>query len=81
MHITQAGSSMYQFLHIPRVPCGENVRNNAEKLLEFMKQVIPRLMEFQPEFMFVSAGFDAHDQDFINGGMVKLNEFDYEWAT
>jgi acetoin utilization deacetylase AcuC-like enzyme len=40
---------------------------------------LPRLEAFQPQMLFVSAGFDAHrDDDLAQLGLV---EADYEWIT
>jgi acetoin utilization deacetylase AcuC-like enzyme len=35
-------------------------------------QIFPRLMEFQPDMIFISAGFDAHKKDVLNGGYIAL---------
>jgi len=40
---------------------------------------LPRLREFRPEFIFVSAGFDAHREDSL--GQLRLVEDDYAWIT
>jgi acetoin utilization deacetylase AcuC-like enzyme len=40
---------------------------------------LPRLREFQPEMIFISAGFDAHYEDEMGG--LKLFERDYIWVT
>jgi acetoin utilization deacetylase AcuC-like enzyme len=40
---------------------------------------LPRLEEFQPEMIFVSAGFDAHREDDL--GQLGLVEADYAWIT
>ncbi|HET7776294.1 MAG TPA: histone deacetylase family protein, partial [Azospira sp.] len=40
---------------------------------------LPRLHEFQPEMLFISAGFDAHYEDDM--GSMKLVESDYAWVT
>ncbi len=40
---------------------------------------LPRLDEFKPEMLFISAGFDAHYEDDM--GSMKLFEKDYAWAT
>jgi len=40
---------------------------------------IPRLNEFKPEMIFISAGFDAHREDEL--GQLGLVEADYEWIT
>ncbi|MFD0667538.1 histone deacetylase family protein [Ramlibacter sp. MAHUQ-53] len=40
---------------------------------------IPRLEEFRPEMIFISAGFDAHREDDL--GQLGLVEQDYAWIT
>ena len=40
---------------------------------------IPRLDDFRPEMIFISAGFDAHREDDM--GQLGLVEADYEWIT
>jgi acetoin utilization deacetylase AcuC-like enzyme len=40
---------------------------------------LPRLDEFRPQMLFVSAGFDAHREDDL--GQLGLVEADYEWIT
>jgi acetoin utilization deacetylase AcuC-like enzyme len=40
---------------------------------------MPRLEEFRPEMIFISAGFDAHREDDL--GQLGLVEADYEWIT
>lgn len=40
---------------------------------------MPRLDEFRPEMIFISAGFDAHREDEL--GQLGLVEADYEWIT
>ena len=40
---------------------------------------LPRLEEFKPEIIFISAGFDAHYEDDM--GSLKLTEPDYAWVT
>jgi acetoin utilization deacetylase AcuC-like enzyme len=40
---------------------------------------IPRLEEFRPELIFISAGFDAHREDDM--GQMGLVEQDYAWIT
>lgn len=50
---------------------------------EFRRQIrehwLPALDEFRPQFIFVSAGFDAHILDDMSG--LKLTEADYGWIT
>ena len=40
---------------------------------------MPRLEEFKPEMIFISAGFDAHREDDL--GQLNLNEQDFAWIT
>jgi acetoin utilization deacetylase AcuC-like enzyme len=40
---------------------------------------MPRLEEFKPEMIFISAGFDAHREDDM--GQLGLVEQDYAWMT
>jgi len=40
---------------------------------------LPALERFQPEMLFISAGFDAHRDDDMS--MLGLNEADYTWVT
>ena len=40
---------------------------------------MPRLEAFQPELIFISAGFDAHREDDM--GQLGLVEQDYAWIT
>lgn len=40
---------------------------------------LPRLREFKPEFIFISAGFDAHHEDDLGG--MKLHERDFSWVS
>jgi acetoin utilization deacetylase AcuC-like enzyme len=42
-------------------------------------QWLPKLEEFRPEMIFVSAGFDAHREDDL--GQLGLVEADYAWIT
>ncbi len=41
--------------------------------------VLPALDSFRPEFVFISAGFDAHHADPL--ALLELHDDDYEWAT
>ena len=40
---------------------------------------LPRLRAFQPQMIFISAGFDAHKDDPL--AYLKLTEDDYRWVT
>ncbi len=41
--------------------------------------VLPRLSEFAPDFILISAGFDAHEDDPL--ASLRLREDDYAWIT
>ncbi len=45
----------------------------------FEQAILPRLAAFRPEFLFVSAGFDAHTRDPLAN--LNLLEPDYAWVT
>ena len=40
---------------------------------------LPRLEEFRPRMIFISAGFDAHREDDL--GQLGMVEADYAWIT
>jgi len=53
---------------------------NGEDFRQMVDDVwLPRLREFKPEMVLVSAGFDAHYEDDLGG--MKLHENDYVWVT
>ena len=60
-------------LPVPAYTRGDVIRKMIEK--EWM----PRLEAFQPEMIFISAGFDAHREDDL--GQLGLVEADYAWIT
>jgi acetoin utilization deacetylase AcuC-like enzyme len=43
------------------------------------RKLIPALRKFRPDFIFISAGFDAHRRDPL--AQLRLEEADYAWAT
>ena len=69
------------------VPMGTNMLNvpvapytRGPEIRELIDQMwMPRLEEFAPQMVFVSAGFDAHREDEL--GQLGLVEADYEWIT
>jgi acetoin utilization deacetylase AcuC-like enzyme len=54
-----AGQGRGFTLNIPLSPGGGDV----EYLMAFSEQVLPRLKEFKPQLLLISAGFDAHIDD------------------
>jgi acetoin utilization deacetylase AcuC-like enzyme len=49
----------------------------AKKAIE--TQWLPALEQFEPQIIFISAGFDAHKEDLLGG--MALVEADYAWMT
>ena len=47
----------------------------------YRKKIFPALRDFDPDLIFISAGFDAHRADTMNFGYVGMVEDDYEWLT
>jgi acetoin utilization deacetylase AcuC-like enzyme len=45
----------------------------------FEETILPRLREFKPDFVVISAGFDAHARDPLAN--LNLLEADFDWAT
>ena len=60
-------------LPVPAYTKGREVRELVESIW------IPRLEDFKPEMIFISAGFDAHREDDM--GQMGLVEQDYAWIT
>jgi acetoin utilization deacetylase AcuC-like enzyme len=58
---------------VPAYTKGMEIR----ELVEFAW--LPKLRQFKPEFIFISAGFDAHREDDM--GQLGLVEADYAWIT
>jgi acetoin utilization deacetylase AcuC-like enzyme len=84
---------MLSFFQHPFYPYG-GARSNASNLLnlpvpahtrgDLVRRLVrehwlPRLEAFQPEMLFISAGFDAHRDDDM--GQMGLIEEDYAWMT
>jgi acetoin utilization deacetylase AcuC-like enzyme len=58
---------------LPAMTDGRGFREAVERLW------MPALEEFRPQFVFVSAGFDAHRDDPL--AYLKLDDEDYRWVT
>lgn len=58
-----------------------NMKQRLELRDTYRKVILPRLHEFDPDLIFISAGFDAHRKDSMNFGYVGMVEDDYEWLT
>ena len=58
---------------VPAYTKGMDIREMIEMMW------LPRLEEFKPQMIFISAGFDAHREDDL--GQLRMNESDYSWIT
>jgi acetoin utilization deacetylase AcuC-like enzyme len=70
---TESGNS-----HIINVPLAVG-SSGVEFRTAVSDHWLPALEKFQPEFLFISAGFDAHREDDMGG--LSLVEDDYVWVT
>jgi acetoin utilization deacetylase AcuC-like enzyme len=48
---------------------------DREYLAAFRDRIVPALDEFKPEFILISAGFDAHEDDPLSGMMLTTSAF------
>jgi acetoin utilization deacetylase AcuC-like enzyme len=51
----------------------------AEFRAAWSRTILPALGDFRPDFILVSAGFDAHADDPL--ASLELREADYAWVT
>ena len=72
---TGSGRGQGATLNCP-VPAGSNDKD-YEAL--FMEKILPCIDQFGPEFIIISAGFDAHKADPL--GQVRLSTACYGWMT
>ncbi|MBI1173667.1 MAG: histone deacetylase family protein [Sideroxydans sp.] len=70
-----ADSSNAHIINVP-LPAGTDGTIFREKITE---RWLPALDDFQPEMLFVSAGFDGHREDDM--AQFNLLEADYSWVT
>ena len=66
---------------ILNIPFGPKNNNPMEYRNIFVSKLIPRLNKFKPDLIMISAGFDGHENEYINQGKMKLNEFDFAYIT
>ena len=62
-------------------PQGRSMKQRLDIRDVYRKNILPHLREFDPDLIFISAGFDAHRKDSMNFGYVGMVEDDYEWLT
>jgi acetoin utilization deacetylase AcuC-like enzyme len=82
--------SSFQHPFFPYTPLLPNTANRVNVPLEatagsaefraaVSEQWLPALTEFQPELLFVSAGFDAHRDDDMS--YINLTDADFDWVS
>ena len=64
--------------NILNVPLAEGASGDDFRGI-FADMIVPALVKFQPDIIFISAGFDGHMADPLAG--LNLTEADYVWAT
>ena len=64
--------------NIVNVPLSAGDRGDVFRL-GLTEEILPALTAFKPEFIIISAGFDAHKDDPL--GQLRLTETDFAWAT
>lgn len=53
--------------------------SDDEYLKVFKEEIVPIIQDFAPEFILISAGFDAHERDFLSGIRLSSEAF-YEFT-
>lgn len=64
--------------NVVNVPIGAG-SGSDEFRRAYEEEIFPSLARFSPQFLFISAGFDAHEADPLAG--LCLHEPDFGWAT
>ncbi|MDJ0780053.1 MAG: histone deacetylase family protein [Gammaproteobacteria bacterium] len=72
---TGADTNVSNIVNMP-LPAGTDGAGFRQVMTE---RCLPRLREFEPQLILVSAGFDAHRDDHL--AMLNLVEADYAWIT
>jgi len=69
-------------LNVGMTGCGPRAARGAAWRRVWAGRVLPQLAAFAPDLLLVSAGFDAHAKDAIQGPVnLGVTEADYEWLT
>ena len=66
------------FNNVLNIPIASNTAGDGVRS-SFNEIIIPKLEDFKPELLIISAGFDAHISDPLAN--LELVEEDYEWIT
>ncbi len=67
-----------KYQNILNVPMQAGTDSNEFRKI-YIEKIFPRLEAFNPEIILISAGFDAHEDDYL--GSIKLQYDDYAWIT
>ncbi len=86
-HVLMCSFFQHPFYPYSGLEGGDNMVNiplpastSGKVVREMIKKIwIPRLQEFKPQLIVISAGFDAHREDDL--GQMGLVEDDYVWIT
>jgi acetoin utilization deacetylase AcuC-like enzyme/formylglycine-generating enzyme required for sulfatase activity len=68
---TGAGKAVGHTLNVP-LPAGSGDREYQQA---FQEKLLPAAMAFHPDFVFISAGFDAHQDDPLGGMKVTARQY------
>ena len=71
-------SGAYSKPEIHNVAMSEGSKSTAFRQ-RMRREVLQPLMKFAPDIIFISAGFDGHENDLI--GSCKYDERDFDWVT
>lgn len=75
---TGAAREQGEHNNIVNVPLAEG--DDGKIFKEYVREgILPRIREFSPDLILISAGFDAHHRDPL--GNIRLVEQDFAWAT
>ena len=59
----------------------QSFSTSADFRYAFSHVVLPRLVDFSPDLVIISAGFDGHVRDRLASGEWDITEEDYYWVT
>jgi len=59
----------------------QSYSTSADFRYAFSHLVLPRLVDFKPDMIMISAGFDGHVRDRLASGEWDITEEDYYWVT
>lgn len=72
------GTGLSSSESVINVPILSRTRSYEFKKI-YHEQIIPKLRDYKPQLIFISAGFDAHEDDPLANSCLKAD--DYQWIT